>query len=203
MNRRRPVQAFRRSHRLCSAAGRRTPLHAFTLIELIVVIIIMAVLSAVAVPSYTRLYARAKFDGSVQEVVSIFRWARETAVETGLDTTVRFDPQAAIFIASAQHPEPTTDAPTVVVEQQEEQTSQAFVPRTYEIGEDIAVSDFQSYRQSLGAASTDSAEASTVRYRHDGSCDGARFLLSSSGGHRAMLEIAAATGKPSIIEEQE
>ena len=161
----------------------------------------MAILSAVAVPSYTRLHARAQFDGSVQEVISLFRWARENAVETGLETSVRFDQQAATFIALTQSPEVITDAPTAVMEQQEQQEQSAIPPRVYELGEDIAVADFQSYRETLGNTSADSAGTATVRFRHDGSSDGARFLLYSSGGYRAMIEVGAATGKASLIEE--
>jgi hypothetical protein len=95
------------------------------------------------------------------------------------------------------------DAPTVLIEQQEEQEQALIPPRLYEIGQDIAVAEFQSYRDAASLNTTDSAARSTVRFRHDGSCDGARFLLVSSSGHRAMVEIAAATGKPSIVEELE
>src|SRR5687767_13530923 len=87
--------------------------HGFTLIELVVVIIIMAVLSAVAVPSYTKLRDRSKFDGSVQDVITLYRWARDAAVESGLETTVRFDPSTATFVGIAEQPHILSDMPTV------------------------------------------------------------------------------------------
>lgn len=193
---------LRKSSALCWLCPRRCN-RGFTLIELVVVIIIMAVLSAIAVPSYTRLHARAKFDGGVQEVISLFRWAREMAVESGFETTVRFDQQSATFIATVQQMEPLMDAPTAVLEQQEREEQPITPPRIYEIGEDLAVADFQSYRESSTLESRQSFEDTLVRFLHDGSCDGARFVLVSSEGHRAIVEIAAPTGKPSIIEETE
>jgi prepilin-type N-terminal cleavage/methylation domain-containing protein len=176
----------------------------FTLIELIVVIIIMAVLSAVAVPSYTRLRDRSKFDGSVQQIISLYRWAREAAVESGLETTVSFDQQTGSFIAVSEQPEVIADMPTTMLEQREqEQQHAALPPRIYDLEEDLAVMDFQSYRPEDTFASNSGEAATTVRFRHDGSCDGGRLILVSASGYRAVIEIAAATGKPSIIEEME
>jgi type II secretion system protein H len=181
-----------------STVGRR----GFTLIELIVVIIIMAVLSAVAVPSYMKLYARSKFDGSVQEIMSVCRWARDMAVETGLETIVRFDPQTETFIAAANQPEVLADMPTVMLEQREQQEQNAAPPpRIHALSEDLSIVDFQSYRPELSFASGSAESATVIRFRHDGSCDGGRFAIASDSGYRAIVEIAAATGKPSLIED--
>ncbi len=182
--------------------GRRSS--GFTLIELVVVIIIMAVLSAVAVPSYSRLRERSRFDRSVQDVITLYRWARDAAVESGLETTVRFDAQTATFMGSAEQPQVLADMPTVMIEQQEQQGQQIpRPPRVHELGDDLAVVDFQTYRPEDTVASTGAEAASTIRYRPDGSCDGGRFRLIAASGYRALIEIAAATGKPSIIEEFE
>src|SRR5687767_14141264 len=107
----------------------------------------MAVLSAVVVPSYTRLLDRSRFDGSVQDVITLYRWARDAAVESGLETTVRFDPQMDTFIAIAEQPHLMTDMPTVMVEQQEEHgQQQAPAPRVHRLGEYLSVKEFQTYR---------------------------------------------------------
>src|SRR5690348_12920265 len=57
----------------------------FTLIELLVIIIIIAVVSSIVVPSYSRFYARARFQAAVRDVRDLLASAREQAV-TG-DTT--------------------------------------------------------------------------------------------------------------------
>ena len=176
----------------------------FTLIELVVVIIIMSVLSAIAVPSYSRLRDRSRFDGSVQDVITLYRWARDSAVESGLETTVRFDTQTATFMGITEQPQVLADMPTVMIEQQEQQGQQiARPPRVHTLGDDLAVVDFQTYRPEDTFASTGAEAASTIRFRPDGSCDGGRFRLIAASGYRAQIEIAAATGKPSIIEEFE
>ena len=120
-----------------------------------------------------------------------------------METTVRFDPQAAALIATTQPPEMVADLPTALLEQQERQEQQvARPPQVFELGDDLAIVDFRTYRETESLSANDS-EGQTIRFRHDGSCDGGRFYLVSSKGHRAAIEIAAATGKPSVVEEME
>src|SRR2546429_7115710 len=90
----------------CSPRAKRgTPnaeRRAFTLIEMIVLIIIIAVVSSVAVPAYSRFNATAKFQSVVRETMAMLDSARLTAIQSGADVTVQFDAQSATFMVVTQ-----------------------------------------------------------------------------------------------------
>lgn len=73
-----PPKHSRRSgaSRLLAAA------HGFTAVELIVVIGIMAILAAIAVPSYNEFIARSRMDSAANELVNAAAFARTEAIRT-------------------------------------------------------------------------------------------------------------------------
>jgi len=175
----------------------------FTLIEIIVLIIIIAVLSGVAVPAYSRFYARSKFQRSVQEVVGLLAWARDAAIQAGADSIVRFDAQTETFMVTVESPSVGEDAPLAFQE-----TPEALVPpqpRLLRLGEDVSARDLQVYNPSASAGGLPAGQPSVTEFRfyEDGRSDGAVFTLLSQDGFRAEFEIAPLTGRVVVHDEGE
>jgi len=62
----------------------------FTLIELMVVIGIMAILSAIAIPSYIKWLPKHRVGTAARAVMSTLEFARINAIKTNADVTVNF-----------------------------------------------------------------------------------------------------------------
>jgi prepilin-type N-terminal cleavage/methylation domain-containing protein len=62
----------------------------FTLIELMVVIGIIAILSAIAIPSYFQWLPRHRVGTAARAVMSAMEFARSNAIKTNADVTVNF-----------------------------------------------------------------------------------------------------------------
>jgi prepilin-type N-terminal cleavage/methylation domain-containing protein len=69
----------RRTSRICRGAARR----GFTLTELVVVLAILTIFAAVAVPRFARSSAVYRVDVSTHKIISDFDWARQRAKATG------------------------------------------------------------------------------------------------------------------------
>jgi len=72
----------------CISSVRR----AFTLIEVVMVLAIIVVLAAIAVPRYGRVMGRYRADIAARRVVTDFEWARTEARATSGVVTVAFEP---------------------------------------------------------------------------------------------------------------
>ncbi len=66
--------------------------HGFTLAEVVVVLALLGVMAAVAVPAFTRLDAADDATRAAGDVVRVLRAARRTALERAVTTTVVVDP---------------------------------------------------------------------------------------------------------------
>lgn len=176
--------------------------HAFTLIEMIVLIIIIAVLSSVAVPRYARFYARVRFDGTVQKVVSFLAWVREMAREQGADMVVQFDPQTETFTALLQRADDSADMPIAL--QDAQGTPLPPEPRTLTLDEDVTVAEFAVYDRStsIGTLNSPGNGRNQIRFHEDGSADAARLLLRSMDGYETLLEIVPLTGRVVVADEE-
>ncbi len=178
---------------------------AFTLIELIVVIIIIAVVSSLTVPEYFKLHARAKFDRSTQSVIGILAYARDTAVQSGSDTIVRFDPSSETFTITLDQTDTGSDIP-LALQQQSIDANVVIPPRMEGLGQDVGVTNFQVLQPTGQIPTTMPQQQSTpgeFRFHGDGSSDGVQFKLVSSDGYSANIAVAAATGKVSVKSEYE
>lgn len=174
--------------------AQRSTLKAFTLIEMLVLIIIIAVLTSVAVPAYARFHARAKFQQSVQETVSLLAWARDQAIQNGADSVIRFDPQTETFQVTVETPGADADRPSAVQESQEAGAPAA--PRTLNLGDEVAIPDFTVYGAQQSMAASPDNTRRELRFHDDGRSNGAQFVMVRPGDSYAVLiDISPAAGR--------
>lgn len=176
-------------------AGRR----GFTLIEMVVLIIIMAIISGVVVPAYARFHARARFIHTVEETAGLFRWARETAIAQGGAVVVRYDPQMGAFAAMAEAPAEEMDLPAALQET-EEPLYAGPATSGYELPEGVRVAGFEPFGQAAPSGARDAALE--MRFSADGSADGGMLALESEDGYAALIEVVPTTGR-TVVREPE
>src|ERR1700722_9662317 len=87
---------------------------AFTLIEILIVIVIIAVMAAVVVPAYLRFLGHAKFRSKVREVQDLFAYAREQAVSLDSPVTLSYSAQSESFTVTLPTPPAQTDQPVAL-----------------------------------------------------------------------------------------
>ena len=168
----------------------------FTLIEMVVVIIIVAVMAGVLVPAYGRFYSRAKFDATVRDVQDVFAYAREQALAKDAPVTLMFDPGSETFAVNVTAPPPPTDQPLAFPDVK---TDSASVPETHvtQLGSSMAINGFsatdtgQNSGGSAGMGSNRAGRGSTiVHFRPDGTSDGAELtLLGAENGYMAHMTL--------------
>ncbi len=70
-----------------STAARR----AFTLIEMVVVVMVMGILAGIAAPKYSEMLSTARLDTASKRVAADLRFARAEALRTSRPQTIEFD----------------------------------------------------------------------------------------------------------------
>ena len=158
----------------------------FTLIELLVLIVIIAVMSSTIVPAYSRYLAHARFDGQVRSIQEIAAYAHEQAVATDSTVTMTYDPQSATFTVVTP-PVSHSDLPTALAGVDSSLNDISYPPRRLQISPEYAL------RQSAGDSR--SGSSTNIRFRGDGTCDGAMITLSSASGYTAQLTLQASTSR--------
>ena len=170
---------------------------AFTLIELIMIVIIIAVVSALVVPAYARYWSKAKFESSVHQIEEMLSDARDKAVELDTVTTVSFDKQSQTFMVMRLQPPPQTDQPSMMSnsDQQNVLMSRNSVPTSISLGGDIGVVQFQTGGSSSLPNSNSSGSTNQLRFNGDGTSDGAHISLASKSGYTAEIMVWPANGR--------
>ena len=74
---------------------------AFTLLELIAVMMVLAIILAMVAPSLSGFGAGRKADEAAANLVSLSRWAREQAVAEGRAYRVNYDPANRVYFVTA------------------------------------------------------------------------------------------------------
>jgi len=147
----------------------------FTLVEMVVIIIIMAVMSGVAVPAYSRFQERVEFDGRVGQIVGFLSQARAQAIDLGMQIEVRFDPQTETFAASGTATVLDGDIPTDLSSTTDAAAVEYY--RVLTIPPDYRVADMQVFGPEALTTSTSGRSDVVIYFREDGTCDGLRFTL--------------------------
>jgi prepilin-type N-terminal cleavage/methylation domain-containing protein len=193
----------------------------FTLIEILVVIIIIAVMSSVAVPAYFRFLAHSSFVQSVQQTVSLLGWARNAAVETGTNVSVQFDLHAGTITVSVPQRDTSSgpsriaaDMPTAMQDQQD--ASATVQPRVSPLGEDITVTGLTVIPGAAGSdptngganplpadnqAQSGNQAQQAINFYSDGTADNAQFALVSTDGFHASVAVVPTTGRAIVGDE--
>ena len=69
----------------------------FTLVEMLVVMVVIATVTAVTVPAITRLNDEDELTGAPRELVTLLERARATSVEQGVPVTMTIDPASGRY----------------------------------------------------------------------------------------------------------
>ena len=182
----------------------------FTLIELIVLIMIIAVLTGLAVPAYLRMHTKMKFDQAVQSVLAVMSQARDSAISAGSESTVQFDQQSETFQITVESVDQSQDQPSQLLEMQNAEQTTLHQARITRVGEDVGVINFQVNQSAANGPNAGNAvnngsgqTNATLHFYADGSCDGARFSVVSLDGRRADIEVFSITGRARVKEDFE
>ena len=180
----------------------------FTLIEMVVVIIIVAVMTSVIVPAYARFYARASFDAEVRQVQDVFAYAREQAVQRDTAVTLNFNPQSESFDITLLPPTPPTDQPTAYANANTD-TSTLAVSHTVQLSSKVGVTGFTATDTSQGIVPGSTAGnanggrgQTTVNFRADGTSDGAELtVVSAENPYSAHLTLHPGNARLTLDED--
>ncbi len=101
-------------HQACGPhlAGRRRFRAAFTLIELVMVVVIVGVVAAIAIPRFSNASARYRVDLAAARVATDLELTRDTARSVSASMTVRFAEGSARYGAVAANPGALNIGPT-------------------------------------------------------------------------------------------
>lgn len=177
---------------------------AFTLIEILVIIIIIAVMASVAVPAYNRLFVRQRFWSTVDDIQSFFAQARSMAMDLDTTVTVTFDASSQSFVAVTSQPgAATADSPVALqsADTRAQENATAAGDRTVlQLSPEFLVPTFHSggEAQAPGLPPHNPME---VAFQGDGTADGLDMEVVSQSGYRAGLILLPATGRM-VAEEQ-
>ncbi len=173
----------------------------FTLIEMIVLVIIIAVISSAIIPSYSRYRDRARFDQNVQHILELLSWARETAIQTNANSVVRFDHQSQMFTVVVEQPDSSgnTDQPAALQESQEA-AQQAIQPRAISLGEDMNVIPLQSGSNSGSMSAGPGVNGQDLVFRDDGTSSGMQYAVAGTGNGQALINVNAVSGRATLVD---
>jgi len=183
--------------------GAMTRRRGFTLIEMIVVVIIVAVMASVLVPAYSKFYARQRFDSSVQDVQGAFAYARELSLQLDAPVTLNFDPQSETFAVDGSQLAPPVDQPSNFPDVT---SNNATLSQTHVVPLDpgVRIVGFSTTDDSLDSVSGPNAQptagggrgATSVHFRPDGTSDGAELtVVDPVNGYSVHLTLQPATSR--------
>jgi prepilin-type N-terminal cleavage/methylation domain-containing protein len=183
----------------------------FTLIELLIVILIIAVMAAVVVPSYLRFLGHARFRTKVRAVQDLFAYAREQAVLIGAPVTLSYDKQSESFTVTLPTPPAEADQPVALSgsdagEDANAQASPATPPRTISLDADQSIGNYSLSASPLTTASPNATVPGSnsssgqsgpndLHFQGDGTVEGLEMLITQSDGAHAQLTLSPATAR--------
>lgn len=87
---------------------------AYTLVELVLVLVIMGTIAAIAMPRLSQSLARQRVDGAADRIVSDLAYARALARSSSASVTVTFDPSRNRYAIPGPDPLRNTGAPYII-----------------------------------------------------------------------------------------
>jgi len=183
----------------------------FTLIELLIVILIIAVMASIIVPSYVRFLGHARFRGKVRAVQDLFAYAREQAILLGTPVTLGYDKQSESFTVTLPKPPAITDEPVALNgseagENSSSQLAASAPPKTVRLDPDQSVGRYTLSASALSTASPNATAPGSngssglsgpndLHFEGDGTVEGLDMTISQADGVHAELELSPATGR--------
>lgn len=172
---------------------------AFTLIEILVVIVIIAVMAGAIIPAYGRFLAKTRFENAVREVRDLCAHARDRAVARDTTVPLNFNAATQTFSVIVPTLPPPTDQPIAFNNTLESQIALTPTepPRGFTMPSDVAVANFAVG----GTGSNAGGGTSAIRFRSDGSCDAAQIRLVGEAGYATQIVLMPATGQVKVEEQ--
>lgn len=181
---------------------------AFTLIELMVVILMIAVMAGVVVPAYNHFYRKSQFENTARQVQDIFAFAREQAIVKDTTVTVTYDAQNHAFQAQVAPPQTQTDLPVALagtVSQDGTTAQSGETQKEFTLDSDVNVASFSvSSSPSTAAQSSSGGQGggSQLHFLPDGTVEGATLSMTSTDGYSAQYQLWPATGRITRMDPQ-
>ena len=146
----------------------------FALLELLVVVLIIGLISALVVPSMGRFMTGVKLKTGSRDVLNILRIARETAIREQAPQKIRIDfLHGSILLTDAY----------------------GGLKRQYDLGKDVEVEAIR-----VEGAEAEKQEVVDILFYPEGSATGAEIVLKNPGtDNRVVLRMDAVTGTVQIL----
>ncbi|MGQ9729676.1 MAG: GspH/FimT family pseudopilin [Candidatus Zipacnadales bacterium] len=190
----------------------RRPQAAFTLLELMVVLMILVLLSALAAPSFRRQYHEAKLNSAARDIVALMQYARSQAIVEGTTYRLNIDRDAKRMWVTYYQPETDEQAgtpdnePRFIVDE-------SVLGATRELPDEITLRELQLGDEALSQLSEETLQELGTTHRlneegtpyiaflPDGTTDGARLLIENEYEDRYVIALDAITGRTEVLEE--
>jgi prepilin-type N-terminal cleavage/methylation domain-containing protein len=175
----------------------------FTLIEVLLVVVIILIATAVAIPSFTKSFKGAKIRAATRVIVMSSRYARSVAVLQQVDTAVLYDAELGtveiISIKDNSNPasrflNEATDG-TMQDGDKEAPTVTSLLKRNLEEG--VRIVSVESEDSENGVEEVDGIYV--ARYYSNGMCDEYSVELEDDSGKRVRMTVDPLSGK-SVVE---
>jgi prepilin-type N-terminal cleavage/methylation domain-containing protein len=158
---------------LCRSAGPNAR-PAFTLIELTVVIVLIAILSAIAIPRYAGAVNRYRVEMAAKRVTADFALARNAARASGLGQTVNFGTPANGY------------------------TMPGLAATDGRAGDYTVTLTDEPYKVSLGSAAFGASPVTSVQFNRYGYPTAAGTVVVTSGGYSKTIYLDGTTGRTEV-----
>ncbi|HZT42072.1 MAG TPA: prepilin-type N-terminal cleavage/methylation domain-containing protein [Chthonomonadaceae bacterium] len=181
---------------------------AFTLIELMVVILIIATVASIVVPAYARYWTGVRLQAKAAEIRDLFAYAREQVVMHDTTATLTFHPQEQTFTLAFDPAPPPSTGPAALASADTSGNSGASAPsqpasREVAMGDAFAIRNFQAGSNSgnsqPGSAGSSNSQGDDIHFQGDGTTlEHAEFTLVNPSGSSVHMVLWPAAGRLTV-----
>ena len=173
----------------------------FTLIEILLVVVIIMIATAVAIPSFTRSFRGAKLRTAGRELVMASRYARSVAVLQQVQTSVLFDSELGtceiVSISTGDESSKFLNDTSGEEAEQAPATVKSLLKKTFPDG--VQITSVQSTDEN---AVQEIEGIFYVSYYPNGQCDAYEVVLTDDRGQSLRMDVDALSGKSTVTSEQ-
>jgi type II secretion system protein H len=182
----------------------------FTLVELLTVLTILVLLSALAAPAFTRQYHTAQLNSAARNIVALIQYARSQAVVEGTTYRLNIDQQTGrLWVTHYDDGTQTEQEPNFVIDESalgsERLIPEGVLVREIALGDEALAQLSDEALQIIQAQQGQLNEEGTpyITFSPQGTTDGARILLENDYEDRVAISLDAVTGRTEIAEVTE